>query len=130
MGGIHLDIVTPERQVWSGAASEVRVPGWLGEFGVLPDHASFLSLLRAGPLVVTEGGGETRFIVGRGFAEAGPDRVVILTEVCQAPEDVDKDAARTALAEAEQILDSADPLAGAYAAAEAKAELAQARLDA
>jgi len=125
---IQLDIVTPERLVYSGSALEVRVPGWEGEFGVLPDHANFLSLGRAGVLSVVDGGGESRFVVGRGFAEAGPDRVVVLAEVCESPDKVDKSAAAEAKASAERELDTLDPLSDAYEQCQARIELAAARL--
>ena len=125
---IHLDIVTPERQVFSGSATEVRVPGWEGEFGVLPDHASFLSLAKAGVLSVIDPAGETRYVIGRGFAEAGPTRVVVLTEVCESADQVDKSAAGMSKAEAERELESLDPLSDAYAQCLARIELAAARL--
>jgi F-type H+-transporting ATPase subunit epsilon len=125
---IQLDIVTPERQVFSGSANEVRVPGWEGEFGVLPEHASFLSLAKAGVLAIIDASGESRFVIGRGFAEAGPDRVVVLTEVCESADQVDKSAAGAAKAEAEKKLETLDPLSDAYAQCQARIELAAARL--
>jgi F-type H+-transporting ATPase subunit epsilon len=125
---LNLDIVTPQKQVFSGEAREVRAPGWLGEFGVMPGHANLLSIVRAGVITIAASEGERRFVVGRGFAEAGPERVVILTEVCEAAEDVDRDAAAADLSEAESELASLEPLTEAYRQVEAKIELAQARL--
>ena len=81
---LHVEIVTPRRIVWKGEASDVQAPGELGEFGVLPKHIPFLTTLRPGPLKVnTVGEGQKKWSIGTGFAEAGPDRVVILTESCE-----------------------------------------------
>ena len=104
MTDLQVDIVTPERLVYSGRASELSAPGWDGEFDVLPGHSLYLSLLHGGTLVLQTPEGEKRFVVGRGFAEAGPDRVTILTEQCIAPADVDVDQAKKDLAEAEDEL--------------------------
>lgn len=104
MALLHVDIVTPEKIVFSGSASEVRVPGALGEFGVLPDHAAFLSLLRPGPAVIVTPEGNKRFVIGRGFAEAGGERVVVLTEHCEIAGTVDHATAQKQLEEAERQL--------------------------
>lgn len=104
MSELQVDIVTPERLVYSGRASELSAPGWDGEFDILPGHSLYLSLLHGGTLVLQTPEGEKRFVVGRGFAEAGPDRVTILTDRCMAPADVDASEAKTELAAAEEEL--------------------------
>lgn len=104
MADLHVDIVTPQRLVFSGQAAEVRAPGWEGEFDILPGHTLFLSLLHGGVLELVTGNGSQRFVIGRGFAEAGPDRVTILTDRCVAPDDVDKAAAQQDLVQLEDEL--------------------------
>ena len=54
----------------------------LGEFGVLPRHIPFLTVLQPGIVKVRGPSGVLRFQVGAGFAEAGPDRVVLLVDSC------------------------------------------------
>lgn len=127
---VQLDIVTPERLVHSGPALEVVVPGAMGEFGVLPDHTHFLSLLRTGVTTVQTREGARRFVVGNGFAEAGPDRVVILTELCEPASEIDKDEARRSLASASAELERAEVGSKEWEVARREAEIAQARLDA
>ena len=81
---LEVEIVTPRAVVWRGTAESVQAPGELGEFGVLPKHIPFLTTLRPGTVTVYTTEGTRRYQVGEGFAEAGPDRVVILTETCSA----------------------------------------------
>lgn len=127
---LNVDIVTPEKIVYSGPADEVSAPGVLGEFDVLPDHALFLSLLRAGTVTVRSKGSAKRFVVGRGFAEAGPQRVVVLVDSCEPVEAVDKAAAQVLLQKAEAVLLDSAPDSEERLTAERNVELARARLDA
>ena len=130
MAELHLDLVTPEKLVFSGPATEILVPGFEGEFGVLPGHTIYLSLLRPGIATVFGASGTRRFVVGRGFAEAGPERVVLLTDSCEPAEAVDKAAAQKALVAAESVLEKAEPDTEAWAQARLQADMASARLQA
>jgi F-type H+-transporting ATPase subunit epsilon len=125
---LNIEIVTPTQTAFSGEAIEVRAPGFLGEFGVLPEHTLFLSVVKAGVVTITTKGGEIRYVVGRGFAEAGPDRLSVLTEICEEGSTVDKDAAKILLEASEKTLAVADPTSGDFALAEHQAEIARARL--
>ena len=81
---IDLEIVTPKGKALSASVDEVTAPSVQGEFGVLPKHIPFLSTLKPGTLTVEDAQGVTvKYTIGTGFAEAGPDRVVILTESCE-----------------------------------------------
>ncbi len=76
-----LEIVAPSRQVVrSESVDEVIAPGSEGEFGVLPGHTPFLTTLTVGMLSYREGGEWHRLAVDWGYAEVGPNRVVILAE--------------------------------------------------
>ncbi len=131
MSALHVEVVTPEKTVFSGAASEVRVPGFEGELGVLAGHASLLALLRAGvTTVVAEGGVTTRFVTGRGFIEAGAERVVVLTDSCEVANASGRAAAEKQLEDAERVLADSAEDSEERAAAEAAAELARARIEA
>ncbi len=128
MASIRVEIVTPRALAHSSEAREVRAPGFFGEFGVLPEHTNFLSVVRPGVVTIVGTSGEERFVVGRGFVEAGPDRLTLLTELCQPATEVDKAAAQRELDEAERVLGSADPSSGDFANAQRDADLARARL--
>jgi len=127
---LQVDIVTPQKLIYSGTASEVRAPGWEGQFDVLPGHSLFLALLHGGVLEMVTPEGPKRFVVGRGFAEAGPDRVTILTDRCLSPEDVDKAEAQKDLATFEDELNVTNAYdEHALAKLEEKLEVARAMLE-
>jgi F-type H+-transporting ATPase subunit epsilon len=102
-----LELVTPERRVLSEEVVEVRIPGLLGELGVLPGHTPLLTALGTGPLAYTQGGREHRLALQGGFAEVLPDRVTVLARVAELPAEIDLEAARRQLAEAEAALPKA-----------------------
>lgn len=127
---LTVEIVTPRAVAWKGEALDVQAPGELGEFGVFPRHIPFLTTLRAGLVKVNTAAGKKVFVVGSGFAEAGPDRVVILADSCEDAGTVDKAAAAAELAAAEQVLKSAAWGSAEAVTAERKAAMARARLSA
>jgi F-type H+-transporting ATPase subunit epsilon len=129
MSDLVVDVVTPERVVFSGPAHEARVPGVAGEFGVLPGHANFLSLLRAGVATLVTPDGTKRFVIGRGFAEAGPERLVILTDLYDSGEGIDRAKAQKELDEAQLAMAATAADSEERLQAEQAAELARARLD-
>lgn len=128
MADLIVDIVTPEKVVYSGPAREVRAPGAGGEFGVLPGHTFFLSLLRPGIASVDTDSGTRRFVVGKGFAEAGPDKIVLLTDSCESVDQVDKAAAEALLVDAETRLAQHAPGSDEALIAQGDLEMARARL--
>jgi len=103
-----LEVVTPERQLLSEEVEEVRLPGTLGEMGVLPGHTPLLTSLGTGPLTYTAGRQQAVLAVQGGFAEVLPDRVTVLATVAERPAEIDLEAARRQLAEAEAALPTAD----------------------
>jgi F-type H+-transporting ATPase subunit epsilon len=78
---IHLDFITPEKTLFSGDASMVTVPGTLGDFGVLPGHAPFVSTIRPGIITIElPGKEEKKLAVLSGIAEVTPNRMTVLAE--------------------------------------------------
>ena len=78
---IHVDIVSAEGEIFSGAASMVFAPGSQGDLGIAPRHAPLLTLLKAGEVrVQTPDGAEQHFFVGGGALEVQPTRVTVLAD--------------------------------------------------
>lgn len=84
------ELVSPERQLVSGEATQVVVPGSEGQFTVLANHSPFLSTLKPGILEITMADGSTdRVFVRGGFADANPDGLSLLAEDAQRVADMD-----------------------------------------
>jgi len=98
---LRLELATPTRLVVSEPADEVVVPGVAGAFGVLPGHAPLLALVGIGEVTYRTGREERHLAVSGGFAEVGAERVVILADTAERPEDLDPSRARAAQERAE-----------------------------
>jgi F-type H+-transporting ATPase subunit epsilon len=106
---IQLIIVTPERQLLRESVVEVTLPGAEGQLGVLPGHAPLITELGIGELSFeTKGSGESVPVaVISGFAEILGDRVTVLAETAERPEEIDISRAEEAKKRAEQRLAAA-----------------------
>ncbi|MBM5811108.1 MAG: F0F1 ATP synthase subunit epsilon [Gammaproteobacteria bacterium] len=121
---IHVDIVSAEGEIHSGAATMVFAPASGGEVGIAPRHAPLLTTLKAGEVrVQTESGEELLFWVGGGALEVQPHRVTVLADTAARARDLDEAAALAAKQRAEEALRDR---VGAMEVAEAQAELARA----
>jgi F-type H+-transporting ATPase subunit epsilon len=83
-GRLHFSLVSPERELFSGEVDQVDAPGSEGDFGVLADHAPFMTTLREGFVTVHEGDHKHRFEVQGGFADVTPQGLTILAEHARA----------------------------------------------
>jgi len=101
---IRLEIVTPKGRALTESVDEVTAPSVEGEFGVLPGHLPLLAALRTGIVSYRVGAQTKRCAVGSGFAEAGPDKLVILTDEYTEREKIDPVVVRKDLADVQQRL--------------------------
>ncbi len=105
---IHLEIVTPERKILEEEVDRVEVPGLDGELGILPGHTELISQLKpAGLLTYHKGDQKGEIAISAGFIEVSPDRVVILADKAERPEDIDLAAALELRGKAERQLQQA-----------------------
>lgn len=105
MAQLLLEIVTPDKLVLSQDVDYVGAPGLLGEFGVMANHIPFLSALGIGSLMYKLGGKANYVFVSGGFAEVSGNKVTILAEVAERPEDIDVERAKKAQERAKQRLE-------------------------
>jgi F-type H+-transporting ATPase subunit epsilon len=101
-----LEIVTPERLVYSDEVDSVQCPGVLGEIGVLPHHAPLLSTLGYGELRIKKNGEEEYFAIAGGFLQVRPDRVVVMAETADLASEIDLELAEEGRREAERALEA------------------------
>jgi F-type H+-transporting ATPase subunit epsilon len=107
---LQLDVVTPTGSVLSMRVDSVQAPSVEGEFGVLPNHLPLLAALKCGLLVWEVEGKRKVAAIGPGFVEGGPDKVLLLTDLYAAPEDIKPEAVREELGKAEEALKAFDEL--------------------
>src|SRR5579871_6010580 len=121
---IHVDIVSAEGELFSGAAAMVFAPASQGDLGIKPRHAPLLTLLKPGEVrVQTADGTEHYFFVGGGALEVQPNKVTVLADTALRAKDIDEAAALAAKQRAEAALaDRGERISQA----EALAELARA----
>lgn len=103
---IHLDILTPEKGVFSDSIETVTAPGSLGEFGVLPGHAALITTLETGEVAIKKDNREYWLAISGGFAEVGNDKVTILAEAAEPAQEIDIKRAEAAKIQAEEKLKS------------------------
>ena len=103
------ELVTPTRMLVTAEADEVVAPGVEGYFGVLPGHAAFLTTLAPGEVTYRSGQTEHRVAVTGGFAEVRSERVIVLAENAERPEEIDRERAERARQRAEMRLQGKGP---------------------
>lgn len=101
---LTLELATPTRMVVAETVDEVVVPGSEGYFGVLPGHAPLLATLGIGELTYRSGREERHVAVSGGFAEVRNDKVIVLADTAELPQDIDRGRAERARDRAEQRL--------------------------
>ena len=103
---LKLEIVTAERQTFSGDVNAVIAPGIEGQLGILPHHAPLMTMLQPGELIVKKDGEELYLVITGGFLEVRPDKVIILADACERCEEIDIARAEEAKKRAEERLKS------------------------
>ena len=126
---IHCDIVSAEKDIFSGRITMISATGTIGELGILPGHAPLLTGIRPGPVRLTmEDGEEEVFFASGGFLEVQPGVVTILADTAARAEDLDEAAAIEAQEAAERaIQDQAADFDFSLAAAQLANAMAQQR---
>jgi len=101
---MKLLIITPVRPVVDAEVTDIVAPGSEGEFGVLPQHVTFLANLKPGVVTYVEGGTRKRVIISGGYAEVRQDVITVLADDAELPEEVDADKARADAARIQEEL--------------------------
>jgi len=91
---MKLEIVTQTRKLVDSDVDSVFFPGFKGEAGILPGHAPLLATLGIGELRYRTGVRKSYLAISHGFAEILPDRIIILAEEAEKPEEIDVEKAK------------------------------------
>jgi F-type H+-transporting ATPase subunit epsilon len=102
---MHCDIVSAEKEIFSGRVTMVIANGTLGELGIMPGHAPLLTGIRSGPVRLKfDSGEEEVFFASGGYLEVQPSVVTVLADTALRADDVDEAAALQAKEQAERAL--------------------------
>ena len=120
---LHVEVVSPERRLFSGEATEVYARSLEGEIGILANHQPAVLALDIAPAKIrTADGEELVYAVHNGFLEMRDNRLTLLADAAERPEDIDRARAERAKRRAEEQLQSERE------AAQVQAALARANL--
>jgi len=108
-------LLTPEKRVDERQIDEVIAPGIEGEFGVLPGHVPFITLLKVGEVELRDKSDVERVAISWGYSEVLPDRVTILAETAELARQIDVERAIRAKERAEDKLRAISPEDKEYA---------------
>lgn len=106
---MKLEIVTPYKKVVDVEVDEVTASGKLGEFGVLPGHAPFLTSLKIGELCYKADGTAVSMALNWGYFEIKDDKIIVLVETAEYADDIDLERAKAAQGRAEEALKKLTP---------------------
>ncbi|MFC1845025.1 F0F1 ATP synthase subunit epsilon [Thermodesulfobacteriota bacterium] len=101
---INLEVVTPKGAIVSEKVDIITAPGFAGEFGVLANHAPFLSTIKIGTLRYKKDGSEEELMVSGGFCEVSNNKITFLVESAERGHEIDVDRALQAKERAEKRL--------------------------
>jgi len=119
---MKLEIVTPKGSIYDGDARQVTLPGSEGEFGVLPEHATLVSILSTGIITIELADGHTTDVaINSGYVKVDESKVICIVEGAVALKSDDSDIAKK-IEEATELLRSAEPSKVAIASAVSRVE--------
>ena len=105
---LQLDIVTPEKKIFSDLVDNVYLPGADGEMGILPQHAGLVTALQPGELRYLHNGKVETLAIGSGFAEVTQSKVIVLTDSALGESEIDEEHAEAAIKRAQDKLATID----------------------
>lgn len=126
---IRLKLVTPTRLLLDEEVDEVTAPGVLGEFGVLPNHIAFLTLLAPGDLSYKEAGKRVFLAIAGGYAEVLDNVMTVLADAAEFAGEIDAARAERAKRQAEDKIKALNPDDAEFPACQAALKRAEARLE-
>ena len=110
MATILLEVATPDKgEIYKNDINMLIVRSICGELGILPKHARLLTALLPHAMRIKVDGGETQLFVGGGFLEVTPDKITVLADSAESPDDIDVERARAAYNRATERLASKNP---------------------
>lgn len=96
MSHLEVEILAPDRPIAEVSSTAVTIPGVKGYLTVLPDHAAMVSEVDVGELIVAKSSGELKYFISGGYVEVEDNKLKVLADVIEIPEDIDVERAKKA----------------------------------
>ena len=110
MATILLEVATPDKgEVYKNDINMLITRSICGELGILPKHARLMTELIPHAMRIKETGGETKIFISGGFMEVTPEKITILADAAENPDDIDVERAKAAYNRASERLNKKDP---------------------
>jgi F-type H+-transporting ATPase subunit epsilon len=101
---LQLEIVTPEKKVFSDEVDSIVIPGIEGDFNILTLHTPLVTIIIPGELTYTKAGASESLAIGEGFIETSADTVSVVVDVALGESEIDENAVEEALKRAQDAL--------------------------
>ena len=105
MSQLHLKIVTPEKLIFDEEVSQVNAPTENGQIGILPNHATLMSKLIPGELIIKKGDKDENLAVGSGFLQVADNVLTVMTDLASYATEIDEKTVEEAKKRAEVALE-------------------------
>lgn len=125
---MNLKIITPEREIFSEAVTQVTVPTMDGEITILDHHVPLVGIVKAGEILIKRGDEIIPLAVSGGMVQVRPDGVVLLADTAERVEEIIEQRAQEAHDRAKKLLEEKRADTSEYATIAAKMEKEMARL--
>lgn len=91
---LNLEIVTPEKKVFSDTVDAVTIPTEAGEVGILNNHSPLIATLKPGVLSYSRGAANEKMVIAGGFVEVSQNKISVLADIAETAVEIDTEAAR------------------------------------
>ena len=97
-----VEIISPDKSILKSEATEVTIPSYEGQMGILKDHISLITFLRPGLIIIKKNSGERKFFVEDGTVEFSNNNLLILTSTAKSLNNLEKNSIDTIIKDSQE----------------------------
>ena len=103
-----VEIISPDKSILKSEATEVTIPSYEGQMGILKDHIPLITFLRPGLITIKEDTGEKKFFIEDGTVEFSNNNLLILTSTAKSLDSLDKNSIDTIIKDSQEKISKSD----------------------
>ena len=97
-----VEIISPDKSILRSDTTEVTIPSYEGQMGILKDHIPLITFLRPGLIIIKQNSGEKKFFVEDGTVEFSNNNLLILTSTAKSLDSLDKNSIETIIKDSQE----------------------------